>query len=136
MRFLVLEMKRLVRERKILNSNHSFKIMDHILLGDVLHGVLHFQKVSQIYTHRDMYKYVVADIDLSNLKIDIVLRNKEVFEWVIQHPEYDYTGLLESSYSNEELFRFFKIYYKDIIFKLNKYFSEDYLIRLSEMEAL
>ncbi|MDQ0783950.1 hypothetical protein [Chryseobacterium sp. W4I1] len=110
--------------------------MDNILLGDVLHSVLHFQKVSQIYTHRDIYKYVVADIDLSNLKIDIVLRNKEVFEWVIQHPEYDYKSLLESSYSNEELFRFFKIYYKDIIFKLDKYFSENYLIKLSEIDTL
>ena len=52
-----------------------------------------------------MYKFATSDIDLTNLKIDIVLRNKEILEWVIQHPEYDYKGLLDSHYSNEELFR-------------------------------
>lgn len=110
--------------------------MDEILLEDVLHSALCFRKVKQIYTHKDMYKFITADIDLSNLKIDIVLKNKEVFEWVKQHPEYDYKKLLKSPYSNEELFRFFNIYYEDIIFKLNKYFSEDYLIKLSEIELM
>ncbi|WP_433626545.1 hypothetical protein [Chryseobacterium cucumeris] len=111
-------------------------MMDKILLGDVLHSVLCFQKIKQIYTHKDMYRFTTADIDLSTLKVDIVLRNKEILEWVIQHPEYDYKKLLESPYSNDELFRFFKIYYEDIIFKLNKYFTEDYFIRLSEIENM
>jgi len=83
-----------------------------------------------------MYKDMTGDSDLSNLKIDIVLKNKEIFEWIIQHPEYDYKELLESPYSNEELFSFFKIYYEDITYTLNKYFSGDYVIRVSEIEAM
>lgn len=124
--------------KKALSLFQNFKvtIMDKILLGDVLHSVLCFQKIKQIYTHKDMYRFTTADIDLSTLKVDIVLRNKEILEWVIQHPEYDYKKLLESPYSNDELFRFFKIYYEDIIFKLNKYFTEDYFIRLSEIENM
>lgn len=110
--------------------------MDQKLLDDALHGILYFRKVKQIYTHKDMYKFITADVDLSNLKIDIVLRNKKIIEWVMQHPEYDYKRLLESPYNNDELFRFFTIYYEDIIFKLNKYFSGDYLIRLSEIENM
>lgn len=110
--------------------------MEDRLILDVIHAAVWRKRISQIYTHKDMYKLVTGDIDLTNLKIDIVLRNKEVFEWIIEHPEYDYKSLLESHYSNEELFRFFKIYYEDIIYTLNKYFSGDYLIRLSEIENM
>lgn len=110
--------------------------MDTKILDDTLHGILCFKKVKQIYTHKDLYKSVTRDIDLTKLKIDVTLRHKEVLEWVLQHPEYDYKELLESLYSNEELFRFFKVSYEDTLFKLNKYFSGDYIIKLSEIENM
>lgn len=111
-------------------------MMDQKLILDAIHAAVWRKRVSQIYTHKDMYKFVTGDIDLSNLKIDIVLKNKEIFEWIIKHPEYDYKGLLESPNTNEDLFRFFTIYYEDILFKLNKYLSGDYLIKLSEIENM
>ncbi|AZB31174.1 MULTISPECIES: hypothetical protein [Chryseobacterium] len=110
--------------------------MEQKLILDAIHGAVWRKKIREIFTLKDMYKDMTGDSDLSNLKIDIVLKNKEIFEWIIQHPEYDYKELLESPYSNEELFRFFKIYYESIIFKLNKYFSGDYTIRLSEIENM
>ncbi|MFN4362477.1 hypothetical protein [Chryseobacterium hispalense] len=63
------------------------------------------------------------------------MKKKEIFEWIIQHPEYDYKGLLESHYSNEELFRFFKIYYEDILYVLDRYFKEDYIIKYSDFDV-
>lgn len=94
------------------------------------------KKISQIYTLKDIYKDIIADCDLSNIELDKFIKNKEVFEWIIEHPEFDYKGLLESHYSNDELFRFFKIYYESIIFKLDKYFRGDFIIKLSEIEAM
>jgi len=110
--------------------------MDTKILDDTLHGILCFQKVRQIYTQKDMYKNAKEDIDLTNLNIDVVLKNKEVIEWVVQHPEYDYKALLESHYENEELNRFFKVYQLHNIFILEKYLNGDYLIRLSEIENM
>lgn len=110
--------------------------MEDKLILDAIHAAVWRKRISQISTHKDLYANIIEDIDLTNLNVDIVLRNKEVFEWIIQHPEYDYKGLLESRNSNEELFRFFKIYYEDIIYTLNKYFSGDCVIRLSEIENM
>lgn len=110
--------------------------MEDKLILDATHAAVWRKRVSQIYTHKDMYKFVTGDIDLSNLNIDIVLKNKEIFEWIVKHPEYDYKGLLESPNTNEDLFRFFTIYYEDLIFILNKYLSGDYIIRLSEIENM
>lgn len=110
--------------------------MDLKILDDTLHGILCFQKVRQIYTQKDMYKNAKENIDLTNLKIDVVLRQKKVLEWVAQHPEYDYKTLLKSQYENEELNRFFKIYQLHNIFILEKYLKGDYIIRLSEIENM
>lgn len=123
---------------KIELKKTDFKIikMEDKLILDVIHAAVWRKRVSQIFTLKDIYKNVQEDVDLTNLQIDVVLRNKEVFEWILQHPEFDYKGLLESHYSNEELFRFFKIYYESIIFKLDKYFRGDFIIKLSEIEAM
>ncbi len=110
--------------------------MENKLILEAIHGAVWRKKISQIYTLKDIYKDMIADCDLSNIELDKFIKNKEVFEWIIEHPEYDYKGLLESHYSNEELFRFFKIYYENLIFILNKYFSGDYVIRISEIENM
>jgi len=100
-------------------------------LDEILHGILCFKKVKTIFNLKDLNK---NESDISNLKLDITLKIKKTLEWVLENPEYDYKGLLESPYSNEELFRFFKIYYEDVIFKLNKYFSGDYIIKPSDFD--
>ncbi|MFN4362476.1 hypothetical protein [Chryseobacterium hispalense] len=110
--------------------------MEQKLILDAIHAAVWRRPVKHIHTLKDMYKGIQEDIDLTNLKIDFVLNDKKIFEWIIEHPEYDYKGLLESPYSNEELFRFFKIHYEYIIYTLNKYLSGDYLIRLSEIEEM
>ena len=55
--------------------------MDQKLILDAIHAAVWRKRVSQIYTHKDMYKFVTGDIDLSNLKIDIVLKNKEILSF-------------------------------------------------------
>jgi len=110
--------------------------MEQKVILDAIHAAVWRRPVKHIFTLKDMYQSAQEDIDLTNLNIDFVLNDKKVFEWIIDHPEYDYKGLLESPYSNEELFRFFKIHYEYIIYTLNKYFSEDYTIRLSEIENM
>lgn len=100
------------------------------------HAAVWRRAIKNIYTLKDMFKNVSEDIDISNIDIDYHLNAKQVFEWIIAHPEYNYKGLLESNYNNEELLRFFKIYYEYIIFRLEKYLNGDYLITLSEIENM
>jgi hypothetical protein len=108
--------------------------MDDKPILDATHAAIWRQRISQIYEHKDMYKHISSK-DVSSMNIDGVLKKKEIFEWIIQHPEYDYKGLLESHYSNEELFRFFKIYYEDILYVLDRYFKEDYIIKYSDFDV-
>ncbi|WEK69023.1 MAG: hypothetical protein P0Y62_14355 [Candidatus Chryseobacterium colombiense] len=107
--------------------------MEDKIISDAIHAAISRKRLSQIYTHRDMYKNINYR-DISDINIDGVLKSKKIFEWIIEHPNYDYKGLLESHYSNEELFRFFKIYYEDIIYTLNRFFKEDYIIKYSDFE--
>lgn len=107
--------------------------MEDKLILDATHAAIWRQRISQIYEHKDMYKHINFR-DISNINIEGVLKKKEIFEWIIEHPEYDYKKLLESHYNNEELFRFFKIYYEDILYTLDRYFKEDYIIRLSDFD--
>lgn len=62
------------------------------LIPDATYAAVWRKRISLIYTHKDLYANIIGDINLTNLNVDIVLRNKEVFEWIIQHPEYDYKG--------------------------------------------
>ncbi|KFF28052.1 hypothetical protein [Chryseobacterium vrystaatense] len=110
--------------------------MDRKILWEETHAAVWRRPIKHIFTPKDMYEHVIEDIDISEMNIDYHLNAKQIFEWIMQNPEYDYKGLLESQYSNEELFRFFKIYYEYIIFRLDKYFNGDYLIRLSEIENM
>jgi len=110
--------------------------MDRKILWEETHAAVWRRPIKDIFTLKDMYKNVTEDIDISQIDIDYHLNAKKSFEWIIENPNYDYKELLESPYSNEELFRFFKIYYEDIIYTLNKYFSGDYVIRLSEIKNM
>lgn len=103
------------------------------MILDTTHAAIWRQRISQIYEHKDMYKHISSK-DVSSMNIDGVLKKKEIFEWIIKHPEYNYKGLLESHYSNEELFRFFKIYHEDILYMLDRYFKEDYIIKYSDFD--
>lgn len=107
--------------------------MEEKLILDATHAAIWRQRISQIYTLKDIYKHINYR-DISSINIDGVLKKKEIFEWIIQHPEYNYRGLLESHYSNEELFRFFKIYYEDILYVLDRYFKEDFIIKYSDFD--
>jgi len=110
--------------------------MDEKILLYKIDGSMFRRNIRNIHSLKDMYKNMTADCDISNIKIDNFLETKRVFEWILEHPEYDYKTLIESDYSNEMLYNYFKIYYEDIIFTLDKYFSGDYLIRLSEIENM
>jgi hypothetical protein len=98
-------------------------------LDEILHGILCFKKVKTIFNLKDLNK---NESDISSLKLDITLKIKKTLEWVLENPEFDYKTLLDSSYSNEELLRFFKIYYEDVLFKLDRYFNGHYIIKPSD----
>ncbi len=109
--------------------------MEDKLILDATYAAIWRQRVSQIYTHKDLYKHINFR-DISNINIDGVLKRKEIFEWIIQHPEYDYKSLLDSKNSNEDLFRFFKIYYQDILYILDRHFKEYCIIKYSDFDDL
>ncbi|WDF47807.1 hypothetical protein PQ459_04845 [Chryseobacterium sp. KACC 21268] len=90
------------------------------------------KNISSIHSLKDIYKNLSGEYDLKNIDIDILLETKKVFEWILEHPEYNYTQFSDYEYSNEILYNYFKIYYQDILYRLDKYFKEDYIIKYSD----
>ena len=61
-----------------------------------------------------MFKDIISK-DISKTNIDNLLETKKVFEWILKHPEYDYKRFIESDYSNEILYNYFKFIMKTFI---------------------
>ena len=110
--------------------------MDNEILTYKINASMFRKNINDIYSLKDIYKDMTADSDISNIKVEVLLESKEVFEWILKHPEYDYSQFTEYDYSNEILYNYFKIYYEDILFKLDKYLKGDTVIRLSEIANL
>lgn len=110
-------------------------------LNEAIHAAIFGKNIRQYKEVKDFYKDAISDIDISNLKINIVKEEKEIFEWILDHPDYDFNALFDNyylkkemyNYTNEEFYEYFKVYYKTLIFKLEKYNKKDYLIKLSEL---
>ena len=109
-------------------------------LNEVIHGAIFGKNIRDYKEVKDFYKDAISDVDISGLKINIISEEKEVLEWILDHPEFDFNSLFDNyylehesySYKNEELLQYFKVYYETLIFKLNKYNKKEFLIKLSE----
>lgn len=60
--------------------------------------------------------------------MDVVNEQKEVFEWILANPDYDFNSLFEMRYTNKELYEYFKVYYERILFLIKKYNNKEYTI--------
>lgn len=73
-------------------------------------------------------------IDSSKLKIDIAFKTKEELEWALAHPEFDFTSLLPTEYTNSELYDFLKIYYEYILFSIEKYKKGEFVWTYKDLD--
>jgi len=105
--------------------------MDEKILLHKISGAMFRRNISNIHSHRDMYKDINYR-DISKTDIDNLLESKKVFEWILEHPEYNYTQFSDYDYPNDILYNYFKIYYEYIIYTLDRYFKEDYIIKYSD----
>ncbi|WBX76586.1 hypothetical protein PG911_18540 [Tenacibaculum ovolyticum] len=74
--------------------------------------------------------------------MDVIKEQKEVFEWILAHPNYDFNALFDNyyleheryGYTNDEFYEYFKVYYDDLLFTLDKYSKKEFIIKLEDFE--
>jgi len=97
----------------------------------IIHGAIFNKDVKGIKEVKDFFKN--SNGDISKLDFKIIKEQKEVFEWIFEHPNYDFNGLFDNYfaqfYSNKELLDYFKIYYKRVLFLEKKYSKKEFFIK-------
>jgi hypothetical protein len=78
-------------------------------------AAIYGKNIRNIKTVKDLYKDATGNIDISNIKHNILLEHKKIFEWILNNPSYDFNSLFETGFTNEELLKFFKVYYQNIL---------------------
>jgi len=113
--------------------------MEEQQLNDAIHGAIFERNIRKYKEIKDFYKEINFS-DLSNIKIEILNDKIKVFEWILANPEYDFNALFDSyylehekyGYTNEELYKYFEIYYEDLLFTLDRYKRKEYIIKLDD----
>jgi len=103
--------------------------MEEKRLINAIHGAIFRKDVKNIKSVKDFYQDATGDINISNIKLDVVNEHKEVLEWILEHPEYDFNSLYETHYTNQELNRYFKVYYDKLIYMINRHNNKNYIIK-------
>ena len=85
--------------------------MEKKKLSDAIHSATFNENIKSIKSIKDIYSEIKY-ADISNLKISVVEEEIEVFKWILENPDYDFNSLLESRYTKQELFEYFKIFYQ------------------------
>ena len=109
-----------------------FKMEENKIL-DAIHGATLNYSVRKIKELKDFYSDVTY-VSLKNLNLVKVKETKEVMEWILQHPNYDFNSLLPTIYSNEELYEYLKVYYENILFEIDCYNRGKFIIKPSDFE--
>lgn len=111
--------------------------MEEKKLIDAIHGAIFNKDVKRIKEIKDFFKDINFS-DLSKMDIKIATENKEIFEWILNHPDYDFNSLFDNYYkkyySNQELYEYFKVYYKKTVFIIEKYNKKQFIIKPSDFE--
>jgi hypothetical protein len=107
--------------------------MDAKIILSEIHGATFNINIRKVKKVRDIYG------DFTKLELTVKgfnnnLKSKDVFEWILSNLDYDYKTLLETKYSNEELCSYFRIYYKNILFKIEKYLEGTYTLNPSDFD--
>ena len=111
--------------------------MEEKRLIKAIHAAV-FQRDIRNYTElKDFYRNINYK-DLRNMSANKSQEIKEIFEWIVQNPEYDFNKLFDNYYSdkfgytNNELYRFFKLYYMDIVYCSNKYNNNEFIVQYAD----
>lgn len=115
--------------------------MEEERLNEAIHGAIFSKNIRKYKEVKDFYKEIDS-VDISNVKLDIVNEQKEVFEWVLANPNYDFNALFDNYYlehekygfTNEEFYDYFKIYYNDLLFILDKHSKKEFIIKIEDFE--
>ncbi|WP_128330260.1 hypothetical protein [Apibacter sp. HY039] len=102
--------------------------MDKKTLLYTIHEAIYYANVKSIKTHKDYTSKDISKYTIKSFKKEI-----SIFEWILAHPEYDFNSLFPTRYTNKELYVYFKIYHKDLLFMLNKFKKREYIITISDI---
>lgn len=108
--------------------------MEQKRIINAIHAAVLNRNIKNIKSIGDFYKDASGDIDISNLRLDVVNEHKEVFEWILDNPNYNFNGLFDTQFSNNELYNYFTIYYQDLLFKLDKFSKKEFFIKPSSFK--
>ena len=113
--------------------------MEKQKLNEAIHKAVFGKNIKNIREIGDFYKDINLK-DISNLNHNVVNEQKEVFEWIFENPNYDFNGLFDNHYlerygfTNEEFLRYFKVYYDDLLFIIDKYNKKEFLIKSEDFK--
>lgn len=107
--------------------------MEEKRLSITIHGAVFNKNILKINSVKNFYTDITK-VDISNMNMEIVNENKKVLEWILENPDYDFNSLFETHYTNQELFSYFKIYYQNLIYIINRYNKKDFIIKPDDFE--
>jgi|GEM_PF-1405424 len=106
--------------------------MEEKRLSNTIHGTVFNKNILKIQSVKDFYTDITK-VDISNMNMEIVNENKTVFEWILENPDYDFNSLFETHHTNEELLRYFKIYYQNLVYIIDRYHKKDFIIKPDDL---
>ncbi len=95
-------------------------------LFEILYQTFHLP-LSKIKTLKDYYAHFNY-IDISKLKMDILIEKKAELEWAAKNPDFDFNSILKTDYTNEMLYNWLMIQYENTFFVLEKYQKEKFIL--------
>ena len=108
-------------------------------LIETLHLALHNSNIREFSEIKDFYKNIEYR-DLTKLSKSKISKSIKIFKWVVENPDYGFNQLFENYYENKfgytdnDLYNYFKLYYKNLKFCLVKYERKEFIIRFSDFK--
>lgn len=94
---------------------------------------VHRIPIRDIITLKDYYPRLTS-VDITNLDLEKLEASKIELEWAFDNPDYDFKALLgDTSYTNQELLGFLKIYYQNVLFISKKHSEGQFILTVDDV---
>jgi len=106
-------------------------------LENAIHSAIFNQNIKAIKEVKDFYKDISYS-DASKVNTKFVNDQIEVFDWILENLDYDFNSLFDGYfaqfYTNEELSKYFKVYFESLKFVIKRYDEKKFIIKYSDFE--
>jgi len=113
--------------------------MEEKKLIRTIHAALYHNNVRKVSTIKDFYRDINYR-DLTNMSISKSNEIIKILEWIIENPKYDFNKLFDNyylekfGYTNEELYKYLKVYHQNMIFCKQKYNKNEFTICYADFD--